>query len=388
MTFERRILLLVAALLVLAVAAPSAVLTWGSHGALLDRTRAEAERAAGRLAHAAALARIVPAEAEAAVAEQIVAQAALAAQYAASAEAAKLPVKAVVDRLKAVADTTALKDILITDSRGKVVLGSTPGLDFTFAPDGRSAAFYGLLGRNPATVVLPAARREDGRTMKSVGVAGVDKPRIVQVSADVSRLTEITRRLGLERAVEDSLAGGAAAVWVVGGDAAVLARGGGAEAQLSPAERDAAKAAAGRPHTVTGGGTLTAVAPVEGGGAALVRLPVPGPPMTLWAGLLAGALAVIGGVWAVWLALRRQTEALARLTGAATALENGRFNPFTLDPLRERPDEVGRLARAFRAMAGAIDAREQGLEAELLVRAARLEETAEKLKAEPAAVEP
>lgn len=388
MTFERRILLLVAALLVLAVAATSAALTWGARDAQLDRTRAEAERAAGRLARAAALARIVPAEAEAAVAEQIVAQAALAAQYAASAEAGKMAVKVVTDRLKAVTDTTALKDILVTDSRGKVVLGSTPGLDFTFTPDGRSAAFYGLLGRNPAIVVQPAARREDGRTMKSAGVAGVDKPRIVQVIADVSRLTEITRRLGLERAVEDALAGGAATAWVLGGDSAVLARGGAAEAQLSPVELDAAKAAAARPYSVMDGGDLTAVAAVEGGGAALVRLPLPGLPVPLWAGLLAGALTVVGGVWAVWLALRRQTEALARLTGAATALENGRFNPFTLDPLRERPDEVGRLARAFRAMAGAIDAREQGLEAELLVRAAKLEETAEKLKGEPAVVEP
>ncbi|WP_448189958.1 HAMP domain-containing protein [Azospirillum sp. sgz301742] len=388
MTFERRILLLVAALLVLAVAATSVALTWGARGALLDRTRAEAERAAGRLAHAAALARTVPAEAEAAVAEQMVAQAALAAQYAASAEAAKLPVKAVADRLKSVVDGTALKDILVTDSRGKVVLGSTPGQDFTFTPDGKTAAFYGLLGRNPAVVVQPAARREDGRTVKSVGVAGVDKPRIVQVTADVSRLSEITRRLGMERAVEDALAGGAVAVWVLGGDTAVLTRGGSAEAQLSRAELDAAKAAKGRPHAVADGGVLTAVAAVEGGGAALVRLPLPGLPMTLWAGLLVGALAVVGGVWAVWLALRRQTEALARLTGAATALENGRFNPFTLDPLRERPDEVGRLARAFRAMAGAIDAREQGLEAELLVRAAKLEETAEKQKGEPAVVDP
>lgn len=386
MTFERRILLLVAALLVLAVAATSAALTWGARGALLDRTRIEAERAAGRLAHAAALARSVPAEAEAAVAEQMVAQATLAAQFAAAVDAGKLPVKAVADRLKAVADTTVLSDILITDSRGKVVLGSAPGQDFTVTPDGKSAPFYGLLGRNPLVVVQPAFRREDGRTMKSVGVAGADKPRVVQVTADVSRLNEITRRLGLERAVEDALAGGAAAAWVLGGDGTALARGGAAEALLSTAELDAGKAAKGRPQVVDSGGVLTAVAAVEGGGAALVRLPLPGLPVTLWTGLLAGALAVVLGVWAVWLALRRQTEALARLTAAATALENGRFNPFTLDPVRERPDEVGRLARAFRAMAGAIDAREQGLEAELLVRAARLEETAEKLKAEPVVV--
>ena len=382
MTFERRILLLATGLLVLAVAATAAPLAWGVNGATQARIHAEAERTAARLANAAALARIVPAEAEAALAEQMLAQAALVAQYAASAEAAKLPVKPITDRLKAVTDGTALQDIQITDSRGKVVQGSTPGVDFTFTPDGRGAAFHGLLARNPAVVVQPAAQRADGRTVKSVGIAGVDKPRVVQVTSDVSRLAEITRRLGLERAIEDALAGGATAVWVLGGEGTVLARGGVPEAQLSPAELEAVRGAMARPRTLADGDALSAMAAVEGGGAAVVRLPQPGLPVALWVGLLIGALAVAGGVWAVRLALRRQAAALTTLTAAATALENGRFNPFTLDPLRERPDEVGRLARAFRAMAGAIDAREQGLEAELQLRAAELEQTAEKLKAE------
>ncbi|HYH38308.1 MAG TPA: HAMP domain-containing protein [Azospirillum sp.] len=388
MTFERRILLLVAGLLALAVAVTAGALTWGVRDAAHGRARAEAEHAARHLAQSAHLIRTLPAEVDAAVTEQIVAQAALVAQYAASAEGAKLPVKPVTDRLKAVTDSTALKDIQVTDSRGKVVLGSAPNLDFTFTPDGKGAAFYGLLSRSPAQVVAPVAKREDGRTVKSVGVAGADKPRIVQVTADVGRVAEIGRRLGtLDRAVADALSGGAAAAWVLGGDAAVLARGGHAEAQLSPAELDAAKGAR-KPAVLTDGGVLTAVAPVEGGGAAVVRVALPGLPSTLWGGLAAGALAVVLGVWAVWLALHRQTAALATLTGAATAMENGRFNPFTLDPLRERPDEVGRLARAFRAMAASIDAREQGLEAELQLRAAKLEETAEKLKAEPSVAEP
>lgn len=388
MTFERRILLIVAALLILAAAAPVAAVGWGLRDAALARTRGEVEHAAVRLARSAHLVRSVPAEVEAALTDQILAQAALAAQYAASAEAAKLPVKAVADRLKAVTDSTALKDIQVTDSRGKVVLGSAPNFDFTFTADGKGAAFLGLLSRTPAQVTLPAAKRDDGRLLKSVGVAGADKPRIVQVTAEVGRMTDIARRLGtLDGAAAEALAGGAAAAWVLGGDGTVLGRAGSAEAQLSPGELDAAKGAR-RPVVVRAAGTVSAVAPLDGGGAAVVRMAVPGLPPALWGGLAAGGAALVLGVLAVRAALRRQAAALATLTAAATAMENGRFNPFTLDPLRERPDEVGRLARAFRAMAGAIDAREQGLEAELQLRAAKLEEAAETAKAPPAVSEP
>jgi len=334
MTFERRFLLLVTGLLVLAVVATAAALTWNGRSALLERTRAEAERSAVRLARATVLAREIPAAAEAAVAEQMVGQAALAAQLAALNEAAKAAPKALSDRLKAVVDSTVITDITVTDSRGKAVSYTAPNGDVTFARDGKGAAFHGLLSRSPPVVVQPAAKRGDGRTVKTVGVAGVDKPRIVQVGADATRLTEIAGRLGLERAVEESLAGGAAAAWVVAADGTVLARGGAADALLSPAELDAAKAAsvARRPQRVEAAGTLSAVAPVDSGGAAVVRLPMPDAPVPLWAGVVAGLLTVGGGSAVVWWVLRREAAALARLTAAATALEAGRFNPSRWTP--------------------------------------------------------
>lgn len=380
MTFERRFLLLVTGLLVLAVVVTVTALSWSAGGALAERARAEAERSAVRLARAAVLAREIPAAAEAAVAEQMVAQAALAGQLAAFGEAAKVAPKAVSDRLRAAIDGSAVAEITVTDSRGKPVsYTAANGGEVSFAPDsGRNAAFHGLLSRTPPVLVQPVDKREDGRIVKTVGVAGTDKPRIIQVSADARRLAEIARRMGLERAVEESLAGGASAAWVVAANGAALARGGAADAQLSPAEQGAAKDAGAvqRPQLVQADGAISAVAPVEGGGVAVVRVPAPVSPVSPWAGILAGLLAVAGGAAVVQWLLRQETAALERLTAAATALEAGRFNPFTLDPLRERPDEVGRLARAFRSMAGSIDAREQGLEAELLMSAARLEEGA------------
>jgi len=386
MTFERRFLLLVTGLLVLAVAATMTALAWGSRGGLDARVRAEAERTAVRLANAAALARDLPAAAEAAVAQQMLAQAALTAQLVSLGDAAKAPPKAISDRLRAVVGETAVTDITVTDSRGKPAMHTAPaGEAATPAP-----LFQGLLNRTPPEVVQPAARREDGKTVKSVGVAGIDRPRIIQVTADVTRLAEVTKRLGLDHAVADALADGATAAWVLAPTGAVLARAGDAAGEPAAAEQEAVKAAASarRAQLVTTGGTLAVAAPVEGGGAALVRMPAPGGMLPLWPGLLAGLLVVAAGGALVWRALAREVEALARLTAATTALAAGRFNPFTLDPLRERPDEVGRLAQAFRNMAGAIDAREQGLEAALHLREAKLEESAEKLKAVPAVAEP
>ncbi len=388
MTFERRFLLLVTGFLVMAVVFTIAVLTWSGRNELMERTRAEAERSAVRLARAAVLARDLPTVAEAAIGEQMVGQAALAAQFAALAEAAKISPKAASDRLKAVIDGSSIIDVTITDSRGKATLYTAPNGDVTFTADGKGAAFHGLLNRNPPVVTQPAARREDGRTIKTVAIAGVDKPRIVQVSADTRRLTEITNSLTLDRAIEDALVGDGAMAWVTAADGAILASGGAPGAQLSARELDAVKAALveQRSQMALGGGAISAVTPLDGGGAAIVRLSqpsLPNLPARLWPAALAGLSIVGAGAAVTGEMLRRERAAQARLTAAATALEAGRFNPFTLDPIRDRPDEIGRLARAFRTMAGSIDAREQGFEAELLIRAAKLEKDGEKLEVKP-----
>ena len=73
----------------------------------------------------------------------------------------------------------------VTDSAGKVVLGST-GIEFTFSPEqGQAGAFLPLLDKGPghADVVVQESRKReiDSLVYKYVGTTGVDMPRIVEV---------------------------------------------------------------------------------------------------------------------------------------------------------------------------------------------------------------
>ncbi|WP_245986850.1 PP2C family protein-serine/threonine phosphatase [Azospirillum thermophilum] len=72
---------------------------------------------------------------------------------------------------------------------------------------------------------------------------------------------------------------------------------------------------------------------------------------------------------------------IERLGEAVAAVEAGRFNPFTLNEAMERDDEFGRLSRVFRSMAMQANAREETLDAQLLMRSAELETKTEKLAA-------
>ena len=95
--------------------------------------------------------------------------------------------------LKSIAAKSAIEEFWITDSSGHAYLTNT-GIDFTFSPrSGQAAPGIGLLaadrrhqGRSSSR---PRAKREiDNRVFKYVGVAGVDKPRIVQVGVGADHL--------------------------------------------------------------------------------------------------------------------------------------------------------------------------------------------------------
>ena len=94
--------------------------------------------------------------------------------------------------LKDIAARSAIEEFWITDSSGRAYLTNT-GIDFTFDRDParqpQASAFWPLIGGTAATVVQPAQKREiDNRVFKYVGVAGVDKPRIVQVGVSAEHL--------------------------------------------------------------------------------------------------------------------------------------------------------------------------------------------------------
>lgn len=401
MTFQQRLILLVTGLVALAVVAITAALAWTTQGALLARIEADGRMAAGLLARAATQTRDLPREVEILLGERLLSEATLTAHVVALAEQAKLAPKQISDRLKQIAEAGGPDEMWITDNRGRAYLHNLSGPDPLFGQDSkahpRHSAYTGLLNRSPSSLVSDAAV-EGGKLMKFAGVAGVDKPRIVQVGAEVKRLGDIAKKAGADGLIDALLASRAVeAAWLLDRDGRIVARGavigeaGGGPLSSSGTETAKAVAAAGGDvRVVQDGGSLLALAPIKltGNGqgqpaVAVVRLPAEEPGVMLRRQLKIGGLLgflVIGlGVYSAVRFARRQMAPVERLSEAVAAVEAGRFNPFTLNEATARDDEFGRLSRVFRSMALEASAREETLDAQLLLRGAELETKSEKL---------
>jgi hypothetical protein len=126
------------------------------------------------------------------IARHMIGQAMLAAQFVAVAEKAGMTPAQINGVLNTVTGSSAIEEFWITDSAGHAYLTNT-GIDFTFSPDPakqpQASAFWALLDGRDKIVVQETRRREiDDRVFKYVGVAGVDKPRIVQVGVSEKNL--------------------------------------------------------------------------------------------------------------------------------------------------------------------------------------------------------
>ncbi len=124
--------------------------------------------------------------------KHMIGEAMLAAQFVAAAERAGMKPVEIDGVLKSVAEHSAIEEFWITDSSGHAYLTNT-GLDFTFSPDPKqqpqASAFWPLLKDQEKVIVQEARKREiDNRVFKYVGVAGIDKPRIVQVGVSAENL--------------------------------------------------------------------------------------------------------------------------------------------------------------------------------------------------------
>jgi hypothetical protein len=131
-------------------------------------------------------------DAEDIVARHMVGEALLAAHLVAIAEKAGMRPEEINAILKEVAEKSAIDEFWITDSTGHAYLTSTD-VDFTFSPDAsaepQASAFWPLLEGGQTVVIQETRVREiDNRAFKYVGVAGVDKPRIVQVGVSAEDL--------------------------------------------------------------------------------------------------------------------------------------------------------------------------------------------------------
>jgi hypothetical protein len=132
------------------------------------------------------------ADCEEIVARHMVSEALLAAHFVALAEKSGLKPAEINAALKSISEKSAVQEFWITDSAGHAYLTKT-GIDFTFSPDPakqpQASAFWPLITGGEKIVIQAARKREiDNRVFKYVGVAGVDKPRIVQVGVGAEDL--------------------------------------------------------------------------------------------------------------------------------------------------------------------------------------------------------
>src|SRR5262245_49078490 len=197
---------MVTLLLVVAVLATAGVMGWNSRRGLLAESETQGLVVARLLARSAAFGARVMSDVEAAIGQQMVIEATLAAHLVALGEAAGVSPQEINRRLKQVADDTVLDEIWITDEKGHAYLRNISEIDFTFSPDPKQQpqahVFWPLLTGKAKSVVQEARQREvDTQVFKYVGVAGVDKPRIVQVGYNAAFLQQLRQRMGLTRLV-------------------------------------------------------------------------------------------------------------------------------------------------------------------------------------------
>ena len=122
-----------------------------------------------------------------AVSKHMVAQAMLTAHFVAAALKAGMSKGEINAALTKVAAGSAISEFWVSDEKGRIEFTNIPGMSFKFPTDPAGKSQAALRSRRllngSKTVVVQGfqAREFDGKMFKYVGVAGVDKRRIVQV---------------------------------------------------------------------------------------------------------------------------------------------------------------------------------------------------------------
>ena len=374
---------MVTALLVVAVLASATVLTWTSRHALLLEAETQGRLLARLLAITARFASEATNEVEGAIGEQMIVEATIVAHLVALAETAGVKPERINAHLRAISRDTVLSEFWITDEKGHAYLRTMADVDFTFSPDPQKQPqahiFWPLLTGQRRTVVQEARQREvDTQVFKYAAVAGIDKPRIVQVGYQAAFLEHLRNRVGMGRLVEELVTGrNVIAMRVVDHTIVTLVYsavpGEDIPQELSEDEKTELREVMSERQTRSylDGSVLKIMAPImsERGNQAIAATIVHLPAERFLeairrnlrlAGVVAAGVLSVGLVASVILA-RRVTGPVSRLTAAA-ALETHTFDPESLAEVTRRPDELGHLARVFHRMALEVSAREQRLQ--------------------------
>lgn len=382
MKLQTRTLLMVTFLLIVTVLATATVLTWTARNSLLAQTEAEGVLIAQLLGRSAGFALHVTNDVEAAIGEQMIVEATIAAHLVAIAEAAGLGPQEINAHLRDITDHTVLDEFWITDRTGHAYLRNIPEVPFTFSPDPdkqpQAHVFWPLLTGEKRVVVQDARVREvDTQVFKYAGVGGIDKPRIVQVGYHASFLEQLRAQVGLSRLVDELVAGGnVSVIQIVDRNIVTVAYSAvpGLDVSQTLTESDASslRTVVGQKRTVSylDGLNLKVMAPITDpqgnvAGATLVYLPTDhvraAVHRNLQLGVLVAACVLVAGLLASAVLTRWVTGPVARLTAAAAAVEAETFEAERLAEVAGRSDELGTLARVFQRMAGEVQARAERL---------------------------
>jgi sigma-B regulation protein RsbU (phosphoserine phosphatase) len=309
------------------------------------------------------------ADVENAIGEQMVVEATIAAHLVALGEAAGVGAQEINRRLRQIADDTVLDEFWITDENGHAYLRNMAAIDFTFSPDPKQQpqahVFWPLLTGKVRTVVQEARRREvDTEVFKYAGVAGVDRPRIVQVGYHAGLLQQLRRRMGLTRLVDQLVSeGSVAAIRVLDRNMVTVEYAERVRDTRVPDPTDGEladilrAATTGRAYSALEGSFLKVVAPMgeQGGelkgGAILVALPTHHVQAAIrrqarMAVAVSGLVLALGSLMAV-VGAGTISRPIANLTAMTRRIAGGDFTQRIDIPAR---NEIGVLAASFNEM--------------------------------------
>ena len=170
---------------------------------LLDQSQHDTEVLARVLGLSGALTQAFTQQADEFIAGDLASSASLLAEYVALAERSGQSASQSMKVLRRLLQQAPNTEVWVTDSQGKTYLHPNSDQPFVFSPDRskqpQAADFWPLLtGEKKLVNQAMQPRALDGKLFKYLGVAGVDKPRIVQVGFNGEWVQSIAKQFGVE----------------------------------------------------------------------------------------------------------------------------------------------------------------------------------------------
>lgn len=383
MTLRIRTLLIISLLILGTVLVLSALLTWNAYQAILTQQQTDGLLIARLLARTASIVEEFPRAMDEVIGEQMVVEATIAAHLIDVAVKAGMTPDEINQHLVLITDETVLSEFWITDAKGHAYLRSLKDVDFTFSPDSllqpQASVFWTLLSGDQGPVIQDAQVREvDNQIFKYVGVGGIDQPRIVQVGYNASVLDELREKVGVQRLVDQLVAGGdISAIRVLDQSSTTLVFS--AAKEYAPETLTISDISnlddvinSGNEISYLDGQSLRVIVPIHQQvgseltiGAIMVYLPADSLFATvrkqIYQALIVAVLVLALGILIALAFSRGLMRPVEQISAAASAIQGGSYHLESLTDVVSRRDELGNLGRVFDSMAREVMMRDRRL---------------------------